>query len=249
MEKSIRKIILLLITALFSLSLSAQEASVREQIRIRVWSEMDAYPGGSFEDDSLDIKVEGSSEDEDAVKDDDDLALYRYAINRVRELSPYLVSGMLYGWDFDYVPSDKTRQVSEEFDFNLIKSFDKSVNLLTMHYPIVKDEQLVTWVWCSRTDEQISLYDNWISITNPKIHGTGSASVEKGFEGVQEACGQAIKNAVRSYYQQTVKNKPKEITGKVILSKEPRIYIKNGLYTVDLDFFMETDRIILYTFY
>ena len=252
MEKSLRKIIIALLLVLPAFYITAQDisGSIREEIRIRLWSEIDKYPGGKFEDGDLEIKIEGDSESTAKNNEKEDpLAVYRYGINRIRELAPYLMSGMLYGWTFDYTPGDKKRGVSEFFDYELIKKFDKNENSITMHYPIVKDEQLVTWAWCRRTPYQIDLYDNWVSVTNPKIHGSGSASVELGFDGIKEACGRAIKDAVRNYYQQTIKNKPKEISGRVILSKEPRVYIRNGQYTVDLDFFMETDRITLYTFY
>ena len=57
----------------------------------------------------------------------------------------------------------------------------------------------------------------------------------------------ALKEAVRQYWRTLEKNKPKEISGTVLLIRDPRIYVKNGQYIVDLDFFLETDRIIKYT--
>ena len=247
MERSLPKIAIICTLFFLCFSTFAQEYSIRDEIRIRVWSEIDAYPGGDFEDQqTTDVEVEKSPTEYDS---EDNLALYRYAIERIKVLAPYMISGMLYGWTFEYTPSDKTRAVEEYFDFSLVKEFDQNVNHISIHYPEVRDDQLVTWAWCDRTSYQKDLYDNWTSVTNPKIHGIGSAEVSLGFEGIKQACGEAIKKAVRAYYQQTLKDKPKEISGKVLLVKEPRIYIKDGHYTVDLDFFMETDRIILYTFY
>jgi len=54
---------------------------------------------------------------------------------------------------------------------------------------------------------------------------------------------------VREYWRTMVKNKPKEILGRVLLIQDPRIYIYEGQYVVDLDFFLQTDRIILYSNY
>ncbi len=242
--------------------LTAEPSSIRDQIRIRVCSELEPMPLGSF-DDSDDtvaesdyaIEIEPSDNlpnPEDGRNADpatDELWPYRYAINQIKKISPYMISGMLYGWSFEYTPSDKVRGVKEYFDFELIEPFDRQFNRITMHYPYVDGSDLVAWAWCDRNSYQKDLYDHWVSLDNPKITGRGSASITKGFEGIKEACGIAIKNAVRDYYRQTIKDKPKEISGKVLLIKEPRIYIKNGEYSVELDFFMENDRIILYTFY
>jgi hypothetical protein len=84
---------------------------------------------------------------------------------------------------------------------------------------------------------------------HPKIKGTGKAKVEDEFDGIREACSQAAKNAVRQYWRSLVENKPKEISGTVLLIGAPRIYIKSGLYIVELDFFMETDRIVPYIYF
>ena len=82
-----------------------------------------------------------------------------------------------------------------------------------------------------------------------KVKGCGSASVQDGFEGIKQACSNAAKNAVREYWRTMEKNKPKEISGTLLLIRDPRIFIKNGRYEVDLDFFLETDRIVPYTYY
>ena len=73
--------------------------------------------------------------------------------------------------------------------------------------------------------------------------------MQNGFDGIKQACSNALKNAVRDYWRTLIKNKPKEIDGTVLLIREPRVYIKGGQYVVDLDFFLQTDRIIPYTLY
>ena len=121
------------------------------------------------------------------------------------------------------------------------------INRLEFHNPEVEDDRLVCRVYCNRTDSQIIEYKRWLSINHPHIKGIGSAPISEGFEGIKKACSEACKNAVRDYWRIYRKNKPKEITGSVLLIRSPRIYVKSGQYVVDLDFFMETDRIIEYT--
>ncbi len=58
-----------------------------------------------------------------------------------------------------------------------------------------------------------------------------------------------MKNAVREYWRIYIKNKPKEIYGMLLLIGVPRVYISEGQYVADLEFFMETDKIVKYTYY
>lgn len=71
--------------------------------------------------------------------------------------------------------------------------------------------------------------------------------IADGFDGITNAANDALKNAVREHYRQILKNKPKEIDGHVIIRGTPQIGINAGRYVVELDFFLETDRIVKYT--
>ena len=56
-----------------------------------------------------------------------------------------------------------------------------------------------------------------------------------------------MKNAVRNYYRNLIKNKPKQITGAVLLRKTPLLGIDSGRYVINLDFFLECGTIEEYT--
>ena len=228
----------------------SQVPSQIEQIRLQVWAELDSYPG-KFEDSENQqyFNQQNSNQQENQKNQSEFEQIFSYAINRTKELSPFLLSGMIYGFNFEYTPSDKRRNVSEYWDFTLIKEISKNTNKFEYKNPVAEDNKLICWVYCNRTQEQIAEYKHWTSVVYPKVKGIGKASVENGFEGIKEACSQAAKLAVREYWRTMIKNKPKEISGKLLLVENPRIYIKNGEYVVDLDFFMETDRIISYTYY
>lgn len=178
-----------------------------------------------------------------------DISIFDYAIKRAKEISPYLLGGMLSGWDFDYVPYDKTRRVTEYFELTEVEPFNPQVNKISYKEPMPVENRLVCWVECERTAVQKLSYERWKSITHPRITGHGTASVEDGFEGIKAACSAAVKNAVREYWRTQVKNKPKEILGRVLLIQDPRIYIYEGQYVVDLDFFVETAKIVSYSYY
>ena len=81
------------------------------------------------------------------------------------------------------------------------------------------------------------------------IQGHGLGKIENGFDGIQEAGKNALKQAVRSYYRGEIKNKPKEISGSVLIRRPPLVGITEGQYSIFLDFFLEKDRIVKYTAY
>ena len=41
--------------------------------------------------------------------------LYQYALNGIKELAPFLATGIAYGWEFTFTPSDSVRKVDEFF--------------------------------------------------------------------------------------------------------------------------------------
>ena len=122
-------------------------------------------------------------------------------------------------------------------------------NNISYSDPWVEDGKVNCWTEFTRTRQMIRDYSLWSSITNPKIAGIGYGKIEDGFDGIREAVQEAVKNAIRSYYRTRIRNKPKEIRGKVLVRSEPLIGIDQGRYKVQLDFFMESGRIIPYTQY
>ena len=114
-------------------------------------------------------------------------SIYNFAIQRAKEIAPFIMGGMINGWSFDYVPYDKTRQVPEYFTYEEILPFNPELNSISYHNPQVEQGRLLCWADCERTASQQLAYERWSSIVHPRIHGHGSASVEKGFDGIKEA--------------------------------------------------------------
>jgi len=243
--------------------LAAQQPSQAEQLRILIWSSIDPFPGSFDEPDGVQDSTLKKSAARQASATAaavapptpenpyvaEKLEVFGYAIERTKEITPFLISGMLSGWNFDYVPYDKTRQVKEIFEFEEVSPFSAAMNPISYRNPEPLENRLVCWAYCDRTEAQQLSYRKWTSVQLPKIHGKGTASVEGETEGIKAACQEAVKNAVREYWRIYEKNKPKEIFGKVLLIGNPRIYISEGQYVADLEFFLETDKIVKYTAY
>lgn len=203
----------------------AQTPSVVKNIRIPLWAELDAYPGL-----------------EEAY--DKDAEQYDFPIKRMRTIAPFVLSGMVYGWNFVYVPSDKARGVEEYFEVTEVVSSDVIKGGITYSSPWIENNNLNCWVEYTRTDSQVQNYNLWSSIQNPVIGGIGYGSIEKGFDGIEEAARDSLKSAIRNYYRKLVKNKPKEISGSVLIRNLPTLGIDAGRYVINLDFFLECGRIV-----
>ena len=219
----------LLFFFLFNAGLSfCQQPDFSRNIHIHIWSELDAYP---------------------ELKEAQDVSAsaFEYPVSRIKETAPFLINGMIYGWNFDYVPYDKARRVDEFFEFSPVQNLteaDKSN--IKYAKPWGDETRLNVWIEFVRNPSQLAFYKSWQTIKNPRIKGTGYAKLSEGFEGIQKAAAEALKEAVRNYERQLIKTKPKEITGRVLMTEPPQIGVDAGQYKVTLEFFMETDRIIEY---
>ena len=226
----VKRIIFGILLALqISLFFSQSPINLRN-IRIGVWAELDAYPG---------LELSGG----------EDESQYAFPVSQMQKIAPFIINGMVYGWNFVYVPSDKARGVEEYLEVTEIVASDVIKGGITYSSPWLENNNLNCWVEYTRTDSQVQSYNLWASIKNPVIGGIGYGSIEKGFEGIEEAARESLKAAIRNYYRQVIKNKPKEITGSVLIRKFPTLGIDSGRYVINLDFFLECGKIIEYSVY
>lgn len=207
-----------------------QNVDFEETINIHVWSELDAYP-------------------ELAEAQDTSAGVFDYSSQRLKDVAPFLINGMVYGWNFVYTPSDKLRAIQEYFEISPINQISTKENPIVYQNPWVQDNLIHIWAKYTRTKAQASSFQAWKSTGTQKTQGTGTAPVKLGFEGITEATKNAVRDGIRNFYRPIIKNKPKEISGRIIISAEPKIGITQGQYSVKLDFFLETDRIIKHTMF
>lgn len=224
MEKRVQKIVFFFLFAIF-FPVLAQEVSQERTVRFALWAQTEIFPG-----------VEQPQENAISLP-----------VQKIKEVAPFLLSGLVYGWNFEYVPYDKARGVAEFFDFAAVRELsDEEISSVQYEKPWIEDSRLFCWVTYRRSEAQVHLYKSWQSIMHPRIKGTGYADLSEGFAGIQKACAEALKSAVREYERKWIKSKPKEVSGTVFMCAEPKIGIDAGRYKVTLDFFMEKNKIIEY---
>ncbi len=210
--------------------LFSQTPSVVRNIRLPLWAELDAYPG---------LELSGG----------EDEGQFDFPVSQMHKIAPLIINGMVYGWNFVYVPYDKARGVEEYLEITEIVPAEVIRGGIKYSSPWIENNNLNAWVEYTRTDSQVQSYNLWASIQNPVIAGIGYGSVENGFEGIEEAARESLKAAIRNHYRKTIKNKPKEITGSVLIRKFPTLGIDSGRYVINLDFFLECGRIVEYSVY
>lgn len=250
-----RRIPLIAAALLFASAIFAEEVSQDLIIRFSVWSSIDAYPGLVPAEDSqqkADPEPQkqpetksGSAESSGSSSQQPNF--FDVPVSQLKKMAPFIVQGMAYGWKFDYTPSDKARNVEEYFEFTPVKELtDAEKKSIVYTKPWIKENRLWCWIEYSRNISMQQYYASWQTIGHPHIMGTGYGKLIDGFTGIEDACREALKNAVRQYERKVIKNKPKEIFGTVIVNDPPQIGLDAGRYVVTLDFFMETDRILQY---
>lgn len=214
-------------------SAAAQVPSQDERVRIAVWALRDVYPA--------------LSEDKKTRAAATDAGEWDYPREEVRRTAKFMVGGMAEGWTFEYTPSDKARGVEEYFDLQDTRPLDEE-DKKSIDYKQVWVEGGKVWCWIEfeRTQRMKQELAMWQKIDSATQGGTGYGSIALGFDGVVEATKAAVKDAVRTRCRALVKNKPRLITGRVLMRKPPRVGISSGRYKVTLDFFMETDTIQAY---
>ena len=214
------------------------------KIRVQMWSLLEQEP--QLLQDLSEQTKETNSTKQELSKD----FFYQYSVNEIKNLAPFVFEGIIHGWNFSYTPYDKTRNVNEYFEFSVdgpnISKNDKNI---TFNNPYFQDNKLFCWVEYQLSKEMVNKLKQTQSVIFKKISGKGKGKVSEGEEGIKKAFAEALKNAVRNHGRDIEKNKPKEMLGKVKITGNPRVYIDNGFYVVDLDFFVQVDKIIQYKYF
>lgn len=162
------------------------------------------------------------------------------------ELSKTVMEGMVYGWKFSYTPFDKRRRVAEEFELEPLQSILSndsrlSVTELRPQYPY-----LYCWAEYRVTDAMALHRTEWIRINYITAKGSGSAARKLEIDGIRQAYREAALAAVRGYLRKNIKNKPKTVSGEMLIKDNPRLYVSGGKFTAELTVYLYVKEVIPY---
>jgi hypothetical protein len=160
-----------------------------------------------------------------------------------------LISGMVYGWSFLYIPGDKARRVDEVFEltpFALIAAGTPRLRVLETE---VIDQRLYARVAYTMDAEEVSRRAAWDSNTADMSTGQGTAEVIAGPQARTDSLKNAIRDAIRLALDQRYLNKPRQITGDVVLWEDPTVLVHTGTYATSAKVKLVVRELVPYRIY
>ncbi|MBN2552191.1 MAG: hypothetical protein JXB06_05455 [Spirochaetales bacterium] len=200
-----------------------------ELLSVRLWCELEPMVQGS-EDYPLSAE-----------------AAQRRALEEAREI----LSGMIYGFRFSYTPGDRVRKVEETFTVTPVAEILWRDPNLAVADAYIKDSLLFLKVNYRLEDFQYARRRAWASNSVESASGVGSHSVftAPSPEGKRQALRDALKNAIREALRPAIFNKPREVTGEILIWNEPHTIIQSGAYTTRLDVKLRVKEIRSYSLF
>ncbi len=158
---------------------------------------------------------------------------------RLLQEARYTLSGIVYGWEFSYIPGDASRRVSERFTVDPIGQVPWGSAGLRVRDIRAVENTLHGQIDYTFTADEKARLSYWASFTTARSSGIGTAPLLEGTEGKIAAIENAIHRAVREYLRSRYPNRPREARGEVALIRPPRIRTVSGEYearvTVSID--------------
>ncbi len=168
------------------------------------------------------------------------------AYRRILKEAQAIFSAMIYGFEFTYTPYDKKRNIPEIFELKPAAELiwgDSNVRIVDLEE---RNKKLFAKIHYGLEDFQRARRQAWSSNSIPMARGRGEANLFKGTDEKRRALHEAVKNAIRNHLRPILFNKPREITGKIIIWEEPTTIIKSGSYLTVVSIKLQVKKIIPY---
>lgn len=213
---------------------------------VNIWAE---YYSGNTKQDSRIIRVPvwAFLEGQPGTMEGEEASPFLPPKEALQEVSNFLLTGMSYGWEFSYTPSDTRRGVKEMFEIKALKELRIKKEKITIKEVRVKYPYVYCWAEYSLSSDEVALHQSWQSLKYKTVKGIGEGLRKNETEGVKTAYTNAIKKAIREYARKIQKNKPKEIIGEVLIKDCPRLFCASGLFKAEIELYINIKEIVPYT--
>jgi len=148
----------------------------------------------------------------------------------VLEEGRVLFSAMIYGWTFTYFPGDKSRKVQESFTLRPVAEIPWGSRRLSVRETQVEETRLWARMSYAMDDDESLRRAGWESNTTEDSTGLGKASAMQGPGAKMASLQDAVRDAIRRSLDVRYVNKPREITGEVVLWDDPQAVVRAGSY-------------------
>lgn len=207
------------------------------------------YYSGNTEEDAMIMRVPvwAFLEGQPGTMEKDDSSPFIPPKKALQEVSSLLLTGMSYGWEFSYTPSDVRRGVKEVFEMKAIDKLKIPKEEIKIQEVRIKYPYIYCWAEYNLSNEEALRQKTWQNLKYKTIKGRGEGFRKNETEGVKTAYTNAIKNAITNYAKKKEKNKPKEIIGEILIKSTPRLFCASGLFKAELELYVNIKEIVPYT--
>jgi hypothetical protein len=146
----------------------------------------------------------------------------------------YIVAGMIYGFDFVYVPGESDRDQPTAFEMSLRAEIVPGDPRLRTREMETEATLIHGRFFYYLEDFQRQRLLAWRSNAHPTSSAVGDAEIWSGVENRIRAIEAGARLAVRDYLRERTYARPREIRGTIVLARAPRIRIVDGTYRADV---------------
>jgi hypothetical protein len=171
------------------------------------------------------------------------------AYRRILEEARQLLSAMIYGLEFSYVPGDRERRIAESLTLTPkaeIKWGDACLKVLDLE---TRDKRLYARLEYNLQDYQAARREAWGSNVLPLAGGRGEGDLFGGSSEKQRSLEDAMRNAIRNHLRPVLFNKPREVTGELLLWQEPAVVISAGRYVTEVSLKLKVREVRAYSIF
>lgn len=171
------------------------------------------------------------------------------AAERLANEAAWVFAGEIWGFAFEWTPSDKARGLADSFRLEALGSIPKGDPRLHADPARMADGRLLAYVaWRPNETEQglvaASGKSPWLS-----VQGSGKGLYQRGEEGRREAFDEAAKAALRELLRSLEPNKPRRVRGRMVFTSPPRVGLVDGAWFVQARYRVEVQEVQAYGVY
>lgn len=199
----------------------------RDVLDIEFWTELDPM-----------VQAEGSG-----------VISQEEAIRRTLEEARNVISGMIYGYEVVYTPSDRSRNVEERLEIEARALVPKGDERLRVMQVRMNENKYYVRIRYDLRDFQADRLQAWSSNTMETASGRGTAPLQLGYRGKFESFEQGIKTALRNYLRARIRNKPRVIRAIAAFQEAPYTIIDAGGYHSTVRIRFQLQEVLPYSAY
>jgi len=169
----------------------------------------------------------------------------------------WIFSGMVWGFDYVYTPSDKARSIVELFEIQ--PGSPGALGSSSLHVAAARLEGTTLFAAVEFAADAVARreLDSWKSVS-AACQGRGMAQAFQGtvenaasaqVEARREAIVAAAREALRTWLRGVTHNKPREVRGSFALASPPRLVIREGFWVASVRLYARVDEIVSYGAY